>query len=141
MKTHVMVQSLALEQSSTTRFKVSSDLQKMRDAAETISREERARTLTTRLLNAAPRPATHYESGDHVCVWRSATLKSRKRDDTYNPKARFDLLVQDGLYFLNHRYIQIDEKGLFGYFLEQGFIDAHHSRSVWQQRPRSPWRC
>ena len=61
----------------------------MRDAAETISREERARTLTTRLLNAAPRPATHYESGDHVCVWRSATLKSRKRDDTYNPEARF----------------------------------------------------
>ena len=125
MKTHVMVQSLALEQSSTTRFKVSSDLQKMRDAAETISREERARTLTTRLLKAAARPATHFEIGDQMIH----TIQ------------RLDFLVQDGFYLLNHRYIQIDENRLFGDFLEQGFIDAHQSRSVWQQGLRSPWRC
>ena len=69
--------------------KVFADLQRMRDKAEEINREERARTTTSRLLNAAPRPALKYEIGDHVCIWRSATLKARKRDETYNPEARF----------------------------------------------------
>lgn len=66
-----------------------SDLQRMRAKAEEINREERSRTMMSRLLNAAPRPALKYEVGDRVCVWRSATLKARKKDETYNPEPRF----------------------------------------------------
>ena len=65
------------------------DLQRKRDLAEQICREERARNTMTRLLNSSSRPATNYTTGDHVFIWRSATLKARKRDESYNPEPRF----------------------------------------------------
>ena len=64
-------------------------LQGMRDRAGEIFLEERARTQMTRLLNSSSKPMNKYEVGDHVYVWRSATLKARKRDEKYNPEPRF----------------------------------------------------
>ena len=69
--------------------KVFQDMVKMRERAEQINREERARESYTRLVNSAPRPLIDYRIGDFVCVWRSATLKARKRDSEYNPEPRF----------------------------------------------------
>ena len=66
-----------------------SDFARVRERAEQINTEERARTMTSRLLHSAPRPPDRYAVGDHVCIWRSATLKARKRDETYNPEPRF----------------------------------------------------
>jgi len=65
------------------------DLQQKRDLAEKLCKEEQARNTMTRLLNASSRPPTRYNVGDHVFIWRSATLKARKRDESYNPEPRF----------------------------------------------------
>ena len=58
------------------------NVQQLRDKAE-----EAAREAFTRLHNAAPRPANNFQLGDWVCVWRTATLKIRKR--RVNPEPRF----------------------------------------------------
>ena len=63
------------------------NLQRLRDKAEEIHRQEAAREALTRLHNAAPRPANNFQLGDWVCVWRKATLKSRK--GRVNPEPRF----------------------------------------------------
>ena len=65
------------------------DLQQNRDMAQQICIEERARNTMSRLLNASSRPALKFEVGDHVCIWRTATLKSRKKTDVYNPEPRY----------------------------------------------------
>ena len=64
-------------------------LQAKRDLAQRLSEEEQARSMTTRLLNAASRESLKFSIGDHVCVWRCATLKARKRDENYSPEPRF----------------------------------------------------
>ncbi|CAE7563794.1 TY5A [Symbiodinium sp. CCMP2592] len=63
------------------------NLQRLRDRSEEIHRQEWAREAFTRLHNAAPRPANNFQLGDWVCVWRKATLKSRK--GRVNPEPRF----------------------------------------------------
>ena len=65
------------------------DLQQNRDMAQQVCIEERARNTMSRLLNASSRPALKFEVGDHVCIWRTATLKSRKKTDVYNPEPRY----------------------------------------------------
>ena len=65
------------------------DLHRLRDRASAINIEERARESFTRLLNSSPKPLVDYRVGDFVCIWRNMTLKARKRDETYNPEARF----------------------------------------------------
>ena len=63
------------------------NLQRLRDRAEEIHRQEAAREAFTRLHNAAPRPAMAFQLGDWVCVWRKASLKARK--GRANPEPRF----------------------------------------------------
>ena len=65
------------------------ELSKMREKAEVISREERARDAYTRLMNSSPKPLTDYRVGEFVCAWRHATLRARRRGEHYNPEARF----------------------------------------------------
>ena len=67
------------------------DLQRWRERAEEVHRQELARETWTRLHNAAPRPVMDYQVGDWVCVWRSSTLKARRQKDTLNinPEPRF----------------------------------------------------
>ena len=63
------------------------NLQRLRDRAEEVHRQEAAREAFTRLHNAAPRPAMAFQLGDWVCVWRKASLKARK--GRANPEPRF----------------------------------------------------
>ena len=65
------------------------DLHRLRDRASAISIEERARESFVRLLNSSPKPLVDYRVGDLVCIWRNMTLRARKRDENYNPEARF----------------------------------------------------
>lgn len=62
-------------------------LQRHRERAEEVHRQELAKQKISRLYNAAGKPASAYAVGDWVCVWRKATLKSRKQE--MNPEARF----------------------------------------------------
>ena len=61
----------------------------MRARAGELFREESARQAVSRLWNSAPRPLIDYQVGDFVMIWRTMTLKARKRDENYNPEARF----------------------------------------------------
>ena len=62
-------------------------LQKNREKAEAIHRQELAKQRITRLRNSSSRPTSSYQVGDWVCVWRKATLKSRHKES--NPEARY----------------------------------------------------
>ena len=62
-------------------------LQRNREKAEEIHRQELAKQRMSRLSNAASRPTRAYAVGDWVCVWRRASVKSRRRE--FNPEARF----------------------------------------------------
>ena len=63
-------------------------LQKNREKAEEIHRQELAKQRITWLRNySSSRPTSAYQVGDWVCVWRKATLKSRHKES--NPKARY----------------------------------------------------
>ena len=61
------------------------EIQQLRDRAATINNEERARSNMTHLLNSSSKPINKYHIGDHVYIWRNATLKARKKDQNYNP--------------------------------------------------------
>ena len=69
--------------------KIFAELQQHRDRARAICAEEIAKETMTRLWNSSSRPVSSFQVGDFVFVWRSATLKARKRDATYNPEPRF----------------------------------------------------
>ena len=61
-------------------------LQKNRDRAEQIHREELARQRVVRLNNAAPRPTSAYAVGDWVCVWRKSTIRARRKAEDTEPR-------------------------------------------------------
>ncbi len=65
------------------------EFQQMRYRAMELHRQESARDTVTRLWNSAPRALVDYKVGDFVCIWRTMTLKARKRTLDYNPEARF----------------------------------------------------
>ena len=62
--------------------------QKLRHEAEEMWRHESAKEAWTRLKNAAPRKNEEFLVGEWVCVWRTATWKSRK-GGSVNPEPRF----------------------------------------------------
>ena len=65
------------------------EFQQLRNRAGEIHRQEAARDAVTRIWNSAPRELVDYQVGDFVCIWRTMTLKARKRGTDYNPEARF----------------------------------------------------
>ena len=65
------------------------EFQNMRLRAGELFREESARDAVTRLWNSTPRQNIDYQVGDFVQIWRTTTLKARKRDANYNPEAFF----------------------------------------------------
>lgn len=62
-------------------------LQRNRERAEQIHREELAKQRIVRLNNAAPRPTSAYAVGDWVCVWRKSTIRARRKAE--DPEPRF----------------------------------------------------
>ena len=64
-------------------------LQSNREKVSEIHRKVRADENWTRLANSSTRPATSYQPGDFVCIWRTGTLKARKKTKEYNPEPRF----------------------------------------------------
>ena len=65
------------------------EFQRMRQRATELFRQESARESVTRLWNSAPRAHVDYKVGDFVCIWRTMTLKAKKKTSNYNPEARF----------------------------------------------------
>lgn len=62
-------------------------LQRNRERAEQIHREELAKQRIVRLNNAAPRPTSAYAVGDWVCVWRKSTIRAKRKAE--DPEPRF----------------------------------------------------
>ena len=59
--------------------------------AKSIGKREQMRINWTRLANSysSTRPATLYQPGDFVCIWRTGTLKAKKKTKEFNPEPQF----------------------------------------------------
>ena len=104
------------------------ELQRSRDRAAELWRQEHAKTTWTKATNTVSRPPREFQPGDWVCVWRKATWRARRlskkkgQPNQYNPEARF---VGPG------RVI----------FQEPAVLPGQRSSIVWVIMATQIWRC